>query len=79
MKPAAGELTKAALLHNLKRAREFGCLDAVGLDEMRHGRAPTIKRGPYKTDELSVDHIIPRAIVPELDNLIANWNCCRCV
>ena len=28
--------------------------------------------GPYRGDELSVDHIIPRAVVPELDNVIAN-------
>ena len=28
--------------------------------------------GPYKGDPLSVDHIIPRAVVPELDNVIAN-------
>ena len=39
---------------------------------MRHGRAPTIKRGPYKGDELAVDHLIPRAVVPELDHVIAN-------
>ena len=54
MKPAAGELTKAALLCNLDIARKRGCLDAAGLDDMRHGRAPTIRRGPYKGDKLSV-------------------------
>ena len=26
----------------------------------------------YAGDQLSVDHIIPRAVVPELDNVIAN-------
>jgi hypothetical protein len=26
----------------------------------------------YQDDQLSVDHIIPRAVCPELDNLIAN-------
>jgi hypothetical protein len=31
-----------------------------------------LRKGPYKGDELSVDHIIPRAVVPELDNVIAN-------
>jgi hypothetical protein len=31
-----------------------------------------VRKGPYKGDELSVDHIIPRAVVPELDNVIAN-------
>lgn len=70
--PAAGELTKAALLRNLDIARKLDCLDAAGLDEMRHGKAATIRRGPYKGEELSVDHIIPRAVVPELDNVIAN-------
>ena len=69
MKPAAGALTKAALLRNLDIARELGCLDSAGLDDMRHGRAPTIRRGPYEDDELSVDHIMPRAVVPELDHV----------
>jgi len=39
---------------------------------MRRGQSPTIKHGPYKGDELSVDQIIPRAVCPELDNVIAN-------
>lgn len=59
-------------LENVSRARKLGCLDSAGLDEMRHGKAATIRKGPYKGDELSVDHIIPRAVVPELDNVIAN-------
>jgi hypothetical protein len=68
----AAELTKAALLRNLDIAEKLGCLDAEGMAEMRKGKAPTVRRGPYKGQELSVDHIIPRAIVPELDNVIAN-------
>jgi hypothetical protein len=39
---------------------------------MRHGMAATVTIGPYAGDQLSVDHIIPRAVVPELDNVIAN-------
>jgi hypothetical protein len=31
-----------------------------------------VRKGPYAGDELSVDHIIPRAVAPELDNVIAN-------
>lgn len=34
--------------------------------------APTVRKGPYAGDIASIDHIIPRAIVPELDNVIAN-------
>ena len=43
-----------------------------GLAEMRKGKSPTVRKGPYKGDQLSVDHIIPKAVCPELDNVIAN-------
>ncbi|MBI4325366.1 MAG: hypothetical protein HY674_08895 [Chloroflexi bacterium] len=66
------KLTKHALLRNLTIAERLGCLDAAGLEEMKHGKAPTIGRGPYDGDQLSVDHIIPRVVCPELDNVIAN-------
>jgi hypothetical protein len=69
---ASAKLTKAALLRNLDIADKLGCLNDFGLAEMRRGRAPIIQKGPYKGDEPSVDHIIPRAVVPELDNVIAN-------
>ena len=68
----AADLTKAALLRNLDIAEKLGCLDEAGLAEMRKGKSPTVRKGPYKGDELSVDHIIPRAVMPELDNVIAN-------
>ncbi len=69
----AAVLTKAALLRNLEIAEKLGCLDAEGMAEMRRGKAPTVRRGPYKGDQLCVDHIIPRAVRPELDNVIANF------
>src|SRR5204863_3920924 len=69
---ASAKLTKDALLRNLDIADKLGCLDDAGLAEMRRGKAPTVMKGPYKGDQLSVDHIIPRAVVPELDNVIAN-------
>jgi len=31
-----------------------------------------VRKGPYKGDQLSVDHIIPKAVCPELDKVIAN-------
>jgi hypothetical protein len=68
----AAKLTKAALLRNLDIAEKLGCLDESGLAEMRKGKSPTVRKGPSTGDELSVDHIIPRAVVPELDNVIAN-------
>ena len=68
----AAQLTRDALLRNLTIAERLGCLDAAGLDEMKRGKAPTVQRGPYQGDQLSVDHIIPRAVCPELDNVMAN-------
>lgn len=32
----------------------------------------TVQNGPYKGQALSVDHIVPRAVAPEQDNVIAN-------
>jgi hypothetical protein len=72
MKGKAASLTAAAMVRNLKIAEELGCLDAEGLRDMQKGQAPTVRKGPYAGDELSVDHIIPRAVAPELDNVIAN-------
>ena len=71
-KGSAAKLTKAALLRNLDIAEKLGCLDDAGLAQMRRGDGARVRKGPYKGDELSVDHIIPRAVVPELDNVIAN-------
>lgn len=72
MSGQAAELTQAAMLRNVDIATKLGCLDNEGLAEMRKGNAASIRRGPCKGDQLSVDHIIPRAVVPELDNVIAN-------
>jgi hypothetical protein len=72
MKKDAGELTVAAMLRNVTIAERLGCTDRAGLEEMRKGNAATVRFGPYAGDQLSVDHIIPRAVVPELDNVIAN-------
>jgi hypothetical protein len=69
---AAARLTRDSLLRNLEIAEKLGCLNDAGLAQMRHGNAARVMKGPYRGDELSVDHIIPRAVVPELDNVIAN-------
>jgi len=72
MKGSAAKLTAEAMVRNLTIAERLGCLDSDGLGEMHSGQAPTVRSGPYRGEKLSVDHIIPRAVVPELDNVIAN-------
>ena len=68
----ARKLTVDAMLRNLDIATKLGCLDTEGLEAMRRGHSPTVRKGPYRGDKLSVDHIVPRAVHPEFDNVIAN-------
>jgi hypothetical protein len=72
MRGEAAKLTVAAMVQNLRMAKKCGCTDAEGLRDMRKGQAATVRKGVDKGDQLSVDHIIPRSVVPELDNVIAN-------
>jgi len=72
MKGEAARLTAEAMLRNLTIAERLGCLIPAGLHDMRRGQSPTITLGPYTGDQLSVDHIIPFSVAPQLDKVIAN-------
>ncbi|MGJ8634676.1 MAG: hypothetical protein ACSHX7_12235 [Luteolibacter sp.] len=63
---------KASLLRNLVILERLGCLGEVGMEKLRRGNAPTITKGPYTGDIVHVDHIIPRAIAPGLDEKLYN-------
>lgn len=67
-----GMLTAAAMLRNLTILERLGSITPADLVEMKHGRSAIVRKGPYAGEVLSVDHIIPRAVAPELDNVIAN-------
>ncbi len=67
-----GQLTAAAMARNRTIAERLGCLDAEGMELLRRGKAPTTTRGPYAGEKLTVDHIIPRAVAPTLDKVLAN-------
>jgi len=69
---AKGELTAAAIVRNLTIAVRLGATTPEDIAEMRRGNAATVRTGPYLNDVLSVDHVIPRSVAPELDNVIAN-------
>ena len=69
---AKGSLTAEAMVRNRIIAERLGCLDEEGMNRLRSGKAPTIRSGPYTGDKLSVDHIIPRSVCPELDTTLAN-------
>jgi hypothetical protein len=60
------------MARNRMIAERLGCLDAEGMERMRRGASPIVKRGPYAGEKLHVDHIIPRAVSPRLDLVLAN-------
>ena len=67
-----GDLTAAAMARNRTIADRLGCLDPEGMALLRRGNAPSIRFGPYTGEKLTVDHIIPRAVSPSLDLVLAN-------
>lgn len=67
-----GKLTVDAMVRNLTIAERLGSTTPADIEEMSRGRATEVRKGPYAGEVLSVDHIIPRSIAPELDNVIAN-------
>ena len=66
------KLLKGSLLRNLDILGKLGCLDVAGIGKLRTGNAPSITKGPYKGELATGDHIIPRSVVPELDNVLIN-------
>jgi hypothetical protein len=66
------DLTAAAMVRNRTIAERLGCLDADGMARLRRGASPIVTRGPYAGEKLTVDHIIPRAVTPSLDLVLAN-------
>lgn len=67
-----GHLTAVAMTRNLDILERLGSTTPEDLAELRRGRSPIVRKGPYVGEIVSVDHIIPRAVAPELDNVIAN-------
>ena len=69
--PYAG-FVRWGLLENLKIAKELGLLTPKGMAELRRGESATIIKGQYAGQEAEADHVIPRAVCPELQNQVIN-------
>ena len=69
--PYAGFLSWG-LLENLKIAKELGLLTPEGMVELRRGYSATITKGQYAGQGAEADHVIPRAVCPELQNQVMN-------
>lgn len=70
-KPYAG-FVRWGLLENLKIAKELGLLTTEGMAELRRGKSATITNGHYTGQEAEADHVIPKAVCPELANQVMN-------
>tara|TARA_R110000850_G_scaffold17996_29_gene54672 strand:- start:3736 stop:4146 length:411 start_codon:yes stop_codon:yes gene_type:complete len=66
------DLLSGALLRNLKIARGLGLDTPENVALMKAGRSPVVGRGPYAGEKAEVDHIVPRSLAPDLDNLLIN-------
>ena len=60
------------LLENLKIAKELGLLTPKGMAELRRGKSAMITKGQYAGQEAEADHVIPKAVCPELENQVMN-------
>jgi len=69
--PYAG-FVRWGLLENLKIAKELGLLTPEGMSKLRRGKSATITKGQYAGQEAEADHVIPRAVCPELQNQVMN-------
>lgn len=66
------DLLTEALLRNVKIARELELDTLENLRRMQEGRSPIVNTGPYRGEKAEVDHIVPKALAPDLDNLLIN-------
>jgi hypothetical protein len=60
------------MIENLRLAKELGILTPEGMAELRRGKSATITIGAYAGQEAEADHVIPRAVCPELSNQVFN-------
>jgi hypothetical protein len=66
------DLLTESLLRNVKIARELELDTPENLARMSEGTSPVVGRGPYAGEKAEVDHIVPRSLAPDLDNLLIN-------
>jgi hypothetical protein len=69
--PYAGFI-RWGMLENLRLAKELGILTPEGMAELRRGKSATITKGEHAGEEAEADHVIPRAVCPELSNQVFN-------
>jgi hypothetical protein len=57
---------KKAILWNHRKLVDFGCFSPEDMAKLRKGGSPSISKGVPSGTQIALDHILPRAVVPEL-------------
>lgn len=63
---------RASLIWSRRKLEAFGCFTPEGLAKLRRGGSPVITEGEHTGDKVALDHVLPRAVVPELDACFYN-------
>lgn len=58
---------KLAIVWNRNILEKFGCFTPDGLAKLKKGGSPKIRIGDHAGDGIALDHVLPRAVVPELE------------
>lgn len=70
--PNYADLLTESLQRNLKICRGLGLDTVRNVMRMKDGKSPVVMKGPYEGEPAEVDHIVPRSLAPDLDNLLIN-------
>lgn len=57
---------KLAIRWSRTKLEDFGCFTEEGMVKLKKGGSPTIMKGEHAGSGIMLDHVLPRAIVPEL-------------
>ncbi len=57
---------KAAIVWSRSKLDQWGCFTEAGMEKLRRGGSPEITKGEHSGDSIALDHVLPRAVVPEL-------------
>ena len=57
---------KLAITWSHQKLAGFECFSPAGIAKMKKGGSPQILAGHYAGDFIALDHVLPRAVVPEL-------------
>jgi hypothetical protein len=58
---------RKALLWAHDRLTKYGCFTVEGMEKMKRGGSPKITLGEHAGDSIALDHVLPCAVVPELE------------